>query len=164
MSDMVKESILYVARFNGVEEYELSKATWNLYEDDGKMNLCIFLDSEKALKQNEDLSDGFQGLNWELNLVKKSLKDQELIKGFKAKIPEGFDEKSDSWITNFYYFEHDGSDKNTIEIVEREGEKLLINLTGEIVDVNFYDDSKPKSKLSTLAWFKKNPETIRSMS
>jgi len=164
MSNKINENILYVTRFNGTEEYEISKSTWNIYEDDGKINLCIYLDSKKAIKQNEDLVDGFQGLNWELNLVKKILKDKELIKGFKAKIPEGYDEKCDGWITNFYYFEHDGSDKNTIEIVQRKGEKLLIKLTGEIVDVNFYDDSKPKSKLTALAWFSKDSETTRSMS
>ena len=51
-----QECILYITRFNGSEEYEITKSTWNIYEDSGIVNFCIHIDSKKALKQNDDLA------------------------------------------------------------------------------------------------------------
>jgi hypothetical protein len=160
---MFRENILYIERFNGLEEYEIGNAYWNLYQDKSKINLCIYLDSNKGIKLNEDLADIFQMLHWELNLVVKFLKEDQLNKGYNVKIPNSYDEGLGGWITNFYYFEHEGSENNQIEILERKNDKLLIKITGEIIDVNYYDDSKPKSKLTAITWFTKNTKNLRSM-
>ncbi len=160
---MSKENVLVMERFNGTEEYEVEEATWNLYEEVGKMDLCIHLESEKALRINEDVKDDFQMLNWELNLIQKKLGDKDLIPGFKASIPDSYLEKSEEYVTNFYYFEHDGSENNTIEVLDRKKDKLLLKLSGEIVDVNHYDGSQAPSKLSLTAWFSHDDDTTRSI-
>ena len=153
---------LWVNRFLGLEVYHIETAEWHLYKDeeDGRMNLWIKLDCDKAIKQFEDTKYTDTIPSWEVNLIEPEI---GIIEGFKAVVPEGYDESRGGWITNFYAGSHDGSDKNTIRILERDGDRLLIRLTGEIVDPNFYDDSKPKSQLLVEAWFTMNADGGRSM-
>ena len=155
--------ILLMKRFNGDEKYRIQAATWNLYNDNEKMNLCLLIESDEAIAQSEDTASYFQMLNWELNLVEKSLEDSQLQSGFTANIPEAYDEDGDGWITNFYFVEHQGSENNKIEIIERQGDQLLIRVSGEIPDVNFYDGSKPHATLLVETWFTKDENTRRSM-
>ena len=153
---------LWVNRFLGLEIYHIESAEWNLYrdEEDGRINLWIHLDCDKAISQFEDTDYTNTIPSWELNLLEQEI---EVIKGFEANIPEGYDESRGGWITNFYAGSHDGSDKNTIRVLEVEGERILLRLTGEIVDPNFYDDSKPRSSLLVETWFSRNKDGGRSM-
>ena len=150
-------------RFNGVEKYEIKSATWNIYRDEDKINMCLLVESDQAISQAEDTESIFQMLHWELNLVEKKLDEEQLQTGFKAKIPEAYDESRNGWITNFYFCEHEGSENNTIHIIETDKDKLLIRITGEITDVNYYDGSKDNSLLLVETWFTKNNSTMRSM-
>jgi len=161
--DNLELGVLAMQRFNGIEKYKLNSATWNLYRDEGKMTLCLRIDSNEAIEPAEDTASFFRSLNWELNLVDEKLTDGDLVSGFSATIPEAYDESKDGWITNFYYASHEGSENNRIEILEREGDKLLIKLEGEINDVNYYDGSKPNSQLVVQAWFDRNKTTMRSL-
>ena len=153
---------LWVNRFLGLEVYHIETAEWNLYhdEEDGRMNLWVRLDCDRAIKQFEDTEYTNTIPNWEINLIESEI---VIAEGFEATVPEGYDESRGGWITNFYAGSHDGSDKNTVRILEVDGDKLLLRLTGEIVDPNFYDDSKPRSKILVETWFTKNPEGSRSM-
>lgn len=124
------------------------------------MNLWVSLECDKAIKQFEDTEYTNTIPNWELNLVESEI---ELAEGFEANIPNGYDDGRGGWVTNFYAGSHDGSDKNTIKVIKRDGDRLLLRLTGEIVDPNFYGNSKPRSKLLVETWFTKNDEGKRSM-
>jgi len=157
---------LHMERFNGLEIYEIEEARWNLYhdEEDGKMNLWLSVACGEAIKQFDDTEEIGGEPQWELNLVEPKLTEAALVPGFRAAIPDGHDESRGGCVTNFYFAEHDGSDKNTIDIIKTEGSKLLIRLTGEIVDVNYYDDSKSRSKLLVETWFDRDPDGRRSMS
>ena len=153
---------LLVNRFLGLEVYHIETAEWNLYRDDedGRMNLWVSIDCDRAIKQFEDTEYTNTIPNWEINLIEPEI---VIAEGFEGTVPEGYDESRGGWITNFYAGSHDGSDKNTVQILKKDGDRLLIRLTGEIVDPNFYDDSKPRSKLLVETWFTKNPDGSRSM-
>ncbi len=111
---------LHMERFCGPEVYEVVDAGWNLYpdEDDGVITLCISLQCGEAIKQCDDTEYIGGSPYWELNLVDNSLTEARLAPGFRAEIPKGYDESRGGWITNFYFSEHAGSDKNTIEILK----------------------------------------------
>lgn len=156
--------ILFMKRFNGIEQYQVKETFWNLYNDAGMITLCLSLSSDKAIEQEEDTASFFGLLSWELNLIDEKLADNKLQAGFSAVIPEAYDESKEGWITNFYYSSHEGSDNNKIEILDRKDDQLLLKLTGEIMDVNYYDNSKPKSQLLLEAWFEHDEKTMRSMS
>ena len=157
---------LWMQRFKGLEIYTIETARWNLYRDDedGRMNLWIYVECGKAKKQFEDTEYVGGEPHWELNLVQDTLAEETLTAGFEATIPEGYDESRGGWVTNFYFVQHAGSDKNTLEVLEVDGDRMRIRLTGEIVDVNFYDDSKPRSKLLVETWFTRDAAGRRSMS
>lgn len=97
---------------------------------------------------------------WELNLVEPEI---EIAEGIEAAIPEAYDDDRIGWLTNFYTTRHDGSEGNVIRILQIDGDRLLIRLTGEIVDPDYYDDSNPRSRLLVETWFVKNDEGKRSM-
>lgn len=161
----VANDTLHMQRFKGLESYQIESAKWNLYRDEDPqgMNLCLRVECSKAIKQFEDTAYVGGKPDWELNLVQPVLEDSSLHTGFKAEIPASYDESRGGWITNFYFTSHEGSEKNQVEVLSRDGDRLLIRLTGEIVDVNHYDDSKPRSKVSVTTWFSKDEKTKRSM-
>jgi hypothetical protein len=158
--------VLILERFNGIEIYPIELAEWNLYRDktSGMMNLWISLVAGRAIKQQEDTVDLSAQPNWELNLVEPELLENAIEPGFTATIPEAYDESRNGWITCFYYCSHEGTDRNTIELMELNGDRVRLRLAGETIDVNYYDGSKPATKLSVDAWFDRNRDCGRSMS
>jgi hypothetical protein len=166
MSDIAQHEAadeLHMTRFNGLEIYEIECAKWNLYRDGNKMNLCVQVKCSKAIRQLEDTKfvGGFP--HWELNLVEPKIEDASLLPGYRASIPASYDEGRGGWLTNFYFASHEGSENNEIQVVAREGEHLLLRLTGQIVDVIHYDGSKPPSKVSVFTWFIRAESIKRSM-
>lgn len=155
---------LHMMRFKGLEIYQIESAKWSLYPDDDStaINLCVRVKCSKALKQFEDTKYVGGIPHWELNLVDPALVDSSLVAGYLASIPASHDEKR-GWLTNFYFSSHEGSEQNTIEVLAREGDRLLLRVTGEIIDVNHYDDSKPRSKVTVVTWFLRDAATKRSM-
>ena len=149
-------------RFCGLEKYRIESATWNLHEYEGRPNLCVFLDSKDAVQQAADTAELFQGLNWELNIVDDSISEVALQPGFESVRPRAFDESQGGWITNFYFVSHEGTHTNRVEILQTKGDELLIRLSGQVPDVNYYDGSKADSKLSAIAWFIRRPDQLRA--
>lgn len=156
---------LHMQRFKGLEIYEIESARWNLYQDQNPaaINLCICVDCSKAIQQFEDTEYVGGAPAWELNLVEPVLDETSLVTGFSADIPQSFDDSRGGWITHFYFSRYEGSEKNRIEILARDGDRLLLRLTGEIIDVNHYDDSKPRSQVTVQTWFVRDAKTQRSM-
>ena len=161
----IQQPLLKLSRFCGEELHPVINTTWSLYydEDLDMNNLCIHLQADEGTILNEDTKYLNATPNWELNYLAPNLNKDDLKVGFNVEIPEGYNEDHGGWITNFYYCEHEGTDNNTIEILESDGDKLLIRLTGETIDVNFYDGSKPTTKLFVETWFTYNESTMRSM-
>jgi len=153
---------LYMNRFCGLEKYRIDSATWNLHDYEGRPNLCIYLGSKEAIQQAEDTAELFQRLNWELNIVEDSVSEAALKPGFECNRPNAYEESQGGWITNFYFVSHEGTHTNRVRILEAKGDELLIELSGKVLDVNFYDGSKPDSTLSAVAWFSKRPSQLRS--
>jgi hypothetical protein len=160
-----KNPILTFERFNGFESYPIELAEWNLYKDNenGMMNLWIGISAGAGIIQHEDTKYLNGKPNWELNLVEQDLSEESIRPGFVATILESYDESRDGWITNFYFCSHEGTEKNNIEAIEIDGERVRFSIVGETVDVNYYDGSKAPTKLSVDVWFDRNRNGKRSM-
>lgn len=158
--------ILVLQRFNGYESYPVTLAEWNVYEDreNGMMNLFITLETGPGIVQNEDTISLNGRPQWELNLLEQNLSEESIKVGFIGKIPDSYDDNRGGQLTNFYFCSHEGTDKNVIQIIEVDGDRVRFRLTGETIDVNFYDGSKPPTKLSVDIWFQRDPNGMRSMS
>lgn len=153
---------LWVNRFLGLEIYHLESASWHLYrdEEDGRMNLWLHLRCDKAVKQFDDTAYTNTIPWWKLNVVEPQI---QIAEGYEARVPSGYDEGRGGWLTNFYAGSHEASDNNMLRVLQVDGDRLLIRLTGEIIDPSFYDDSKPRAKLALETWFTKDAQGCRSM-
>ncbi|MFF2011698.1 hypothetical protein ACFVWY_21820 [Streptomyces sp. NPDC058195] len=77
-------------------------------------------------------------------------------------VPEG----EDSALSLLYYFEHEPLRANRITVVSRDGDRLRLRWTGECDDVNFYDGSKPPTRIEVEGDFlyrdSRDPAATRS--
>jgi hypothetical protein len=117
--------------------------------------LWLEIDTDFGIVLHEDTESLDAKPHWELTFRAENLNVNDLTANFRAEIPEGYDEDLGESLTNFYYCEHEPSDNNIIEVLATEESRLLIRVTGEITDVNYYDGSKPKNKIFVEAWFDK---------
>lgn len=153
--------LMLLQGFNGDELYPIARAEWNLYRDPelDHWNLWISLDADFAVSQRED-TVGLSGQpKWEINWIEDKLTTANLVPGFKREIPNGYvDLPGITRHTNFFYCFHEDTDDNVIEILAVDGDRLKIELQGTTIDVNHYDDSKPRTKIRVVTWFSYNPE------
>lgn len=167
----MQESPFILRRSIGEEHFSVESATWSIYEDEDleKNNLCICIQAADLLKapahwEKEEEDDEFIGMepNWELNYVSAGITKESIVKGIKLEIPVGCDEDLGGWLTNVYYFEHDGSEKNTIEILDVDADRLYLRMRGETEDYD-YSDGSTNTILMVEAWFEYDESTMRSM-
>jgi hypothetical protein len=164
LSPSTESPILVMERFNGYESYPIELAQWNLYRDEelGMMNLWIYLRAGAGIVQHEDTKYIGGKPNWELNLVKRDLSEAVIKVNFSETIPSCYDENQGGWLTNFYFCSHNGTDRNTIETIDIDGDRVRFKLLAETIDVNYYDGSKPPTQLSVDTWFDRNCSGRRS--
>ena len=63
--------------------------------------------------------------------------------------------------TNSGYSEDQKTINNTIEIIAVKNDRLQLLLTGEGVDINDYDNSKPPFKIIVETWFEHDKDMTR---
>ncbi len=155
---------LILNRFCGREVYPICKATWNLYSDDrlGMANLFLSIEAERGTVLHDDTRVLCASPWWEVNIVERELTRSALIPGSTFRVPSDDDTRG-GYLTTFYYCRHESSDSNVVQILDVDGERLSISITGKTRDVNFYDGSKPPTVLSAEGWFLRDPDARRSI-
>ncbi len=84
-----------------------------------------------------------------------SLKKLDVSKmvGRQFSIPAAWDDEKQDHVSCLYYCEHGDLNKNVVRFLERQGNKFLVHWTATTTDVNYYDGSKPDTKVEIKAWF-----------
>jgi hypothetical protein len=162
---MSKPAELILERFCGRETYPLLKGTWSIFHDEelDTPTLCIQIHAGSGTSLHDDTQSLRAEPWWEINVLSKALDPRGLKPGDRFFIPRGYDEAQGGYITNFYYWSHEQTDDNVIELLAVEGSKILVSMTGKTIDVNFYDGSKPPTTLRVEAWLTHDEGTRRSM-
>jgi hypothetical protein len=144
---------LTLHRFNGDEIYNVSEATIRYFVRGDCVHMDFRVNTEdkpvQTLPDTEELHVRPNG-QWQTVVPIFGLKDWN---GRTFSIPQGYDEESAEYLTNLYYVEHETIDENQISVLEHEGERLLVQITGMMPDVNYYDDSKPPTQVEIIANF-----------
>ena len=125
---------------------------------------CIQVSAGEGIDLHEDTATLGAEPTWELNVVSASMTTAALKTNAVFSVAQGYNEAQGGFVTNFYYGSHEATDENRIEVLGLEGSRLRVRLTGETVDVNFYDGSKPPTKLLAELVLEHDPDTVRSMS
>lgn len=160
-----EQALLVLQRFCGRETYPVVRGTWNIFHDEGLdvPTLCIQLNAGPGVELQEDTKDLRAEPAWEINYVSSTLKESSVEPGAKFSVPLGYDEALGGYVSNFYYCSHEATDENLIEILAVEGSTLLVRLSGRTTDVNFYDGSRPPTRLSVEVRLTRDANTQRSM-
>ena len=145
---------LKLNRFCGEEIFPVKSAKWSFFYDEyvDSNNFSLEIEAKEGTVLGKDTKKHKIKPSWEINCYSNDLNRKDIVPGLKVELLEGFDKETDTDITNFYYFEHQTTNDNKIEILESDGNKLLIRLTGKTTDVDF-DGSKPETELSAEIWF-----------
>jgi len=148
--------LLKITRFNGVETFTLESASCRIWrDDDADLTRAVFeLKGKAAVATLPDTCNRKAKPTWVLEWSGKKKLAQVLAAGAVLRVPKGYSD-DDEYLTLFHYADDEPSDKNTVEIVSVTGKKVRAKLTGQTLDANFYDGSKPAMKLevsATFAW------------
>ncbi|PTY04528.1 hypothetical protein DB347_17595 [Opitutaceae bacterium EW11] len=156
---------MILERFCGVERYPICRARWNLYYDATRdtMNLCIQMDAGRGTALHDDTAELDAEPWWEIDVVAKQLSRESLVPGTVFNLPNGYEESQGGHITDFYYCEHENTEKNLIRVIESDGQRLRFRVLGDVTDVSIYDGSKPRTMLHADAWFTFDSSLKRSM-
>ena len=145
--------VITLKRFNGEEQFPLSESIVYKKMDGDKISLVFEIDAiARPLKTLPDTKDFGAQPNAEF-IVKTNNFSWDKLVGRIFTIPFGFNEKTNEYLTRFYYFEHSTTDDNVIEILEKRGDFIHVVIKGTCVDVNYYDGSKPRTVIEINAFF-----------
>jgi len=149
----MKVGCLTLNRFNGQEQFNISKATILKFERDGEIELNFEIETApEPIKIPPDTKDLRARPNAEFTVAVTDFSPETLV-GSSFTIPGGYSDEIDDYPAIFYYCEHEVADETEIKIIERNGTDFHVAITATCVDVNYYDDSKPRTKIEIDAWF-----------
>ncbi len=152
-------------RHCGRETFPITSATWNVAVDDelGEPALCVRVEAASGPTINPyDADEVFHAQpHWEITVRAPGLGDAPPTQGQRFELASGCDDETDGYVTNFYYFSHEQSDANVIEVLEVDGRRLRLRLAGQR-----YDSSAKNTpiNLRVETWFEHDPQTERSSS
>lgn len=141
-------------RFNGDEEFEVERATILAVHDEDGFRLWFEAETDgvciKSLPDTETLRGHPKA---EVAVGLKKVEPTRLV-GKRFSVPAAYDEDIDDHVASIYYVEHEDLDENEIEIGARDGDVFQVRWTGTTIDVNYYDGSKPRTRVEIVAAFK----------
>lgn len=144
---------LILERFCGEESYPVKSAEWYILDGDGTWDDPYSLWLEVKCGAGEKLSEDTKSLaaepNLDISFDALHLKNEEIKAGL---VMENENEEDESTAL-MYYCDHQPTRKNRMEVLERDGDSLVIKITAKTTDVNYYDGSKPDNKIEVVARF-----------
>lgn len=144
--------LLTLHRFNGDEIYNVSQADILYFVGDEGVCLDFTVKtSEDPVQTLPDTRELRGRPNGQWQLIVPEFDPGDFV-GREFLIPLGYDEQEEYW-TNFYYVEHEPLDDNRITVLGREGDRFRVRISGSVVDVNYYDGSKPPTQVVVEASF-----------
>jgi hypothetical protein len=149
----VETGTFVLHRFNGDEIYAVKSATLEAFEEDGVVELFLYVNTkQRPLQTLPDTAELDQRPNAEVYITLKKLAVSKLL-GRRFSVPASWSEEKEDHVSCIYYCEHADLNKNVVRFLEQQGGKFLIHRTGQTADVNYYDGSKPETKVEIKAWF-----------
>ena len=141
-------------RFNGDEEYEVQRATILAVHDEDGLRLWFEAENDGVcLKSLPDTASLHGHPKAEVAVGLKKIEPTRLA-GKKFSVPAAYDHKIDNHVASIYYVEHEDLDDNLIEIDARDGDVFQVRWSGTTTDINYYDSSKPRTRVEIVAAFK----------
>ncbi|WP_424861308.1 hypothetical protein [Streptomyces sp. MMS24-I29] len=137
-------------RFNGAEVYRIASADiWVSVAEgsEGPVTLWfeILADSDGA-RRCEDTADLGMAPSAEVGIELPDV-DVDALVGRELVLPGVRSDDEDSCMSLLYYCEHQPLRDNRITVVSRDGDRFWLRWTAVTEDVNYYDGSKPPTRV-----------------
>lgn len=140
-------------RFNGLEEFSLKSAAIIAVHDEDGFRLWFEAKTDGVpLHSLPDTSGLHAHPSAEVAVALKEL-DPSKLSGSRFSVPNGYDEEIEDHVATIYYVEHNELNENEIEVIAQAGTDVHVHWRGTTTDVNYYDDSKPKTRVEIDGWF-----------
>jgi hypothetical protein len=140
-------------RFNGDEIYAVKSATLEAFEEDGAIELFLYVNTkDKPIQTLPDTAELNQHPNAEVYITVKTLIVPKLV-GSHFSVPTSWSQEKEDHVSCIYYCAHRNLNENIVRFLEQDQGKFLIHWTGTTTDVNHYDGSKSETKVEIKAWF-----------
>ena len=120
---------LILKRFCGDEYYPIESARWSIWE---KTTFCVEIGFKEGTNLQEDTEYLAQKPLWELYFNIPPTDEAEVKPGMLLEEKDNCEDE-----THFYYCEHFPTLNPRLEVLDRDGDRLLFRITGECCDVNF---------------------------
>jgi len=134
-------------RFNGDEVYRFESAVMWAYETEQGVTLWFEVSADPENAQRcEDTAEMGMSPNAEVGIDLPDLDANELV-GREFVVPGIESDDEDSCKSLLYYCEHEALCDNHIKVVSRDGERFRLRWTAAVRDVNYYDGSKPPTRV-----------------
>jgi hypothetical protein len=145
---------LILHRFNGDEIYRVCQAIMQAaLDEDGDVALSLYVDTNvKPVQTLPDTEELRQHPNAEVQVTLQKLDVSRLV-GRRFSVPTAYSEAKEDHVAGIYYCDHKDLNKNLVRILEQDRNKFLVHWTGTTGDMNYYDGSKPGTKVEIKAWF-----------
>lgn len=130
-----KQGTIEIQRSNGVEFWDVTSLNLSISKVNGKNSLNFWVESYyEKIKALDDTGD--TPVMYEIKIPLETIPDFSDPWKFNvpalSQVSENWGEESDfEYYDNFYYFDHDCFDKQTLEIVKGKDDLYFVKLTGE---------------------------------
>lgn len=134
-------------RFNGDEVYRLKSAVMFGLATDSGVTLWFEAKADRVgAVWCEDTAEIGTSPNAEVGITLPELNPDQLV-GQELVFPGTKSDAEDSCMSLLYYCEHQPLRENRITIVSRDGDRFRVHWTAVTQDVNYYDGSKPLTRV-----------------
>ncbi len=134
-------------RFNGDEVYRLQSAMMFGIAADQGVTLWFEAKADRVgALWCEDTAEIGTSPNAEVGITLPELVPDQLV-GQELVLPGTKTDDEDSCMSLLYYCEHQPLRENRITIQSREGDRFRVRWTAVTQDVNYYDGSKPQTRV-----------------
>jgi hypothetical protein len=142
-----KESRFVLHRFNGDEVYCFEKAILRAYSTERGVALWFEVSADaNAIRRCEDTAEMGRSPSAEVGIDLPELDANQLV-GREFVIPGTQSDDEDSCNSLLYYCAHEALRENHITVLSQTGDRFWLRWTAVVSDVNYYDGSKPPTKV-----------------
>jgi len=141
-------------RFNGDEEYEVQRAAILAVRDEDGFRLWFEAETDRVCLKGLPDTASLRGSPKAEVAVGLNEIEPTRLPGKTFSVPAAYDEEIDDHVASIYYVEHEDLDDNEIVVLARDGDVFQVRWTGTTTDVNYYDGSKPRTRVEIVAAFK----------
>ena len=136
-------------RYNGSEIFPFSVAKVRVWQFEDAHTLDFEFETLPYVERSDSLEQipEEKTLSGEIKIILPGKFSLGAVANKKFEVPKSYDEALDEYVTSLYYYEHEGLDDNSVEILNIDDDSFRVRWEATACDPNFYDGSKPRTKV-----------------